>query len=104
MCPIQANDLLVKTRMPGKSYRGGQVLLSEEEQRIRESLYSDVKALAHDIGERNLWHYAALQQSVAYIRGRLERCGYEVGRQPFDVEGRQVENIEAEIAGSGGGI
>lgn len=90
--------------MPGKSYGGPPEPLTEAERVIRDKLYGDIRRVTHEIGERNLQHYDALMQSAAYIRERFEGCGYEVRSQPFTVEGRQVENIEAEIRGQKPGI
>ena len=45
---------------------------------------------------RNLWHYESLQRAAAYIHGEFTRAGYQPRHQVYEVDGRQVANIEAE--------
>lgn len=54
-----------------------------------------VEMLAGTIGERNLWRLAALERAAAYIEDTLRRDGYTPSRQAFEVQGKQVSNIEA---------
>ena len=65
-----------------------------------EALRAHVEMLATRIGERNLWQYSALQQAADYIVETLRACGYQPGRQPFEVSGVPVYNIEGELPGT----
>jgi Zn-dependent M28 family amino/carboxypeptidase len=49
---------------------------------------------------RNLWHYASLQRAAEYIEVSFAKAGYQPRRDVYDVDGRQVANIEAERRGS----
>jgi Zn-dependent M28 family amino/carboxypeptidase len=59
-----------------------------------------VDMLAGTIGERNLWRLPALERAAAYIEETLRRDAYTTSRQTFDVQGKQVSNIEAVLAAS----
>lgn len=102
--PIVSGDIFFHTQMPGKSYSGAGEPLTGEERFIREALYRDVDMLTERIGEGNLWHYGALTKRAEYIRQRFRTCGYAVQSQPYKVEGREVENIIAELKGREDGI
>ncbi len=87
-------------RMPGQSHRGPLPPLTEEQRTLEQELHSHVQTLAAQIGERNLFHHDRLVMAADYIRTTLVDAGYEVHRQPYEVEGKICENIEAEVRGS----
>ena len=57
--------------------------------------------LAEEIGERNLWRYGELQKSADYIAGVWEASSYQTERQAFQVNGREVHNLVAQLTGKG---
>jgi Zn-dependent M28 family amino/carboxypeptidase len=59
-----------------------------------------VDALASEIGERNVWRYAALRRAAEYIESELRGCGYPASRQTYEVSRLPVDNIEATLEGS----
>ena len=87
-------------RMPGQSHQGPLPPLTEEQRTLEQELHSHVQTLAGQIGERNLFHHDRLVMAADYIRTTLAGAGYEVRRQPYEVEGKICENIEAEVRGS----
>lgn len=58
--------------------------------------------LADSIGERNIWRPAALEAAATYIGTELERVGYKVQSQSYVVDGFEVRNLEAVLAGKDG--
>src|SRR5215468_8999657 len=86
--------------MPGHSYAGTLPPLSADELTVRDRLTQHVQALAGQIGERNIWRPAALDQAVRYIEATWHGQGYQVVRQPFAVEGQTVYNLEVALPGS----
>lgn len=86
-------------RMPGKSHAGPLPPLSAAESEIRDRLQQHVRALAADIGERNVWNPKALEAAAKYIEARLGELGYAVSPQEFTAAGQQVRNLQAEIRG-----
>jgi Zn-dependent M28 family amino/carboxypeptidase len=86
--------------MPGKSWSDPVPPLSAEEQLIQNKLKRHVEMLAHQIGERNVWHAEALAAAALYIRNTLEDLGYLVRVQPFDSQGLTVQNLEVELPGA----
>ena len=73
--------------------------LSQEEKQIRDNLEKHVKALSDTIGERNIRSNEQLKASRNYISAALEQSGYTLSYQKYVVEGKTVENIEAELLG-----
>ncbi len=88
------------TRMPGVSFTGALPALSPEVIELGDKLRAHVEMLGGTIGERNVWHPEALDAAVAYVREQLSGAGYEVGEQPYQVEGRTVLNLDASLPGS----
>jgi len=86
--------------MPGDSYLGMFNNLSPEEEALKHELKGHVQYLAENIGERNLWHYESLAAAAEYIKSVLTRYQYKVKMQNFEVQGKTVSNIEAEILGT----
>jgi len=87
------------TGLFGKSYSGPVLPLSEQEAVIRDNLEQHVSMLAGHIGERNVWHPAALESAAGYIKDGLEVSGYQVKEQSFKSQNLVLGNIEAELAG-----
>jgi Zn-dependent M28 family amino/carboxypeptidase len=71
-----------------------------QEQGFREWLRQDVRTLAWEIGERNLFRYPQLEAAARVIEQALKEAGYEVHRQAVVVAGMRCENIEVELIGS----
>lgn len=69
---------------------------AEAESKIRRH----VETLALDIGERNLWRYAALTRAAEYIEAELALCGYAPARQTYQVSRLPVSNVEVVLPGS----
>ena len=90
-------------RMPGESYRGELLPLAEHEQALRDELERDVRLLADEIGERNLYRPAALRKAADAIAGALGAAGYAVEREVYRVGGAVCENVWAERAGTDAG-
>lgn len=63
-------------------------------------LRKHVTSLSADIGERNVWRYAALQEAAAYIEGEFQASGYRPARQTFDVARLPVSNIDVTLRGT----
>jgi Peptidase family M28 len=85
--------------MPLKSYGGPWVPLSAEESALRDALERDVRVIAHDIGDRNLFVYPRLVQAAAWIESSLMQAGYKVRRLGFEVRDTICDNLEVEIPG-----
>jgi len=85
-------------RMPGKSVsKAGP--LSPAEVVLREELRADVQKLAGEIGERNMWHYAALNAAADFIEDSFLQAGLRTRRDSYETGGQPCHNIEAEISG-----
>jgi Zn-dependent M28 family amino/carboxypeptidase len=91
---------MIVINMPGESYRGPFQPLNAEEALIRDRLRAHVEVLADRIGERNLWHYPALQAAAAYIEDSWRDLGYRLERQEYDASGKAVRNIAVELHGT----
>ena len=87
-------------RMPGASYAGPFEPLSERERALADALRRDVEALASGVGERST--RAGLGAAADLIERSLAQAGYEVKRQPYEVEGQTWHNLEAEVRGGPG--
>ncbi len=81
--------------MPLRSYSGAFDPLSAEESAVRDNLVKDVGHLATSIGERNMIRYHALTAAADFLESRFRGMGYNVARQTYQVDGREVANIEA---------
>jgi hypothetical protein len=87
-------------RMPGQSYSGVLPPLTPAEAQLQQQLVRHVRALAGEIGERHLWRYEALQAAARYIDTTLAGWRYSVATQPFEVWGKTVHNLVAELPGA----
>lgn len=70
-----------------------QIYLSKEQISIH------VHELAGVIGERHLQKYEALLKARDYVRRSFEEAGYAVKLQSYDVQGKAVSNVIAELKG-----
>ena len=89
--------------MPGRSFHGPLPELTEDETELRGRLESHVRALAGDIGERNVLTPNALARAEEYIRRAFDGSGYQVAEQTYDIHldpSLTVRNIEVEISGT----
>jgi len=66
-----------------------------------DALRAHVRALAGDIGERNVFHPAALARAADYIERQWQAQGYAVNRQSYLVDGVACANIEVARSGAG---
>jgi hypothetical protein len=85
-------------RMPGRNITTA-AALDNAEVALRAELFSDVQALAGEIGERNTTRYAQLNAAADFIEGSLVRAGLTARRESYDLHGRACHNIEVEIRG-----
>ncbi len=85
--------------MPGSSFRGPPPALSPEEQRIEIRLRDAVGSLSGPLSPRSLAHAEKLEAAAAFLEHAFAEVGYEVSTQPFEVNGRTVRNVEAELRG-----
>jgi hypothetical protein len=85
--------------MPLKSYGGPWVPLSPEESALRDALERDIRVIAHEIGDRNVFVYPRLVEAAAWIESSLTQFGYKVHRLGFKVRSATCYNLEVEIPG-----
>jgi hypothetical protein len=83
-------------RMPGKTVSTAEPL-SPDEMALRDELCADVQKLAGEIGERNMWHYAALNAAANFIEHSFSCAGLRPRRDSYEIRGQACHNIEAEI-------
>jgi len=84
--------------MPGKNVsKAGP--LSPDEVVLREELRANVQKLAGEIGERNMWHYAALNAAADFIEDSFSQAGLRTRRDSYETRGQPCHNVEAEIQG-----
>lgn len=86
-------------RMPGRSISTA-AILNHAEIALRGELVADVRALADEIGERNVTRYAQLNAAADFIERSLARESLAPRRESYDVGGRACHNIEVEIRGT----
>lgn len=68
---------------------------------LSELLRSHVYRLSHEIGDRNLFEYAKLDEAATYIAGEFEAYGYRVELEEYPVLGQTAKNIIARKVGTG---
>jgi len=88
------------SKMPGKSYSGPFLPLSEKEKIISSNLHNHVYKLAGEIGERNIWLPSKLNAAAAYIENTWKGQKYTVRHQEYDARGVKSANLEIEIPGT----
>ena len=62
--------------------------------RVMIGLQAHVQRLAGDIGERNVFHAAALNDAASYIESEWKRQGYAVSQLMYEVSGVRCANLE----------
>lgn len=89
-------------KMPGKSYAGAFAPLTPAENRYRDQMVRDLKVLAVDIGERNVFIPKNLERAASFLEQEFRKAGYQPQRQTFPIKvyGEDVSNIEVEIRGA----
>jgi len=87
-------------RMPGRSFYGPAPQLTPDEVTLRDELVAHVQKLAGEIGERNLSHYPRLLEAAQYIETDLNRAGYQVRRDNYEIESKTFSNLEAQLGGA----
>jgi Zn-dependent M28 family amino/carboxypeptidase len=66
-----------------------------QEDRLRR----DIRRLAADIGERNIYRYPNLCDAAAFIEQSFLNAGYQPSRQEYEARSKVFSNIEAEVTG-----
>lgn len=94
---FSGGSLAWMTRMPGKSHEGPLPPTTTAQVELRDRLRSDVVSIG---GERNTEKPGTLAKTAAFIEDAFREAGYRPKRLPYDDEGVQVDNLEAEIAGN----
>lgn len=101
----------VMVQMPGESAQEPMADATPEERALAERLEFDVRVLADEIGERNLFRPEAFDRAADHIETRFQEAGLSVERESFEVretdpgalpETRaetRAENLIAEIRG-----
>ena len=86
-------------RMPGRNQPIA-AALDESEMALRAELVGHVQKLAGEIGERNMNRYPQLNAAADFIEASLAGAGVKPRRDSFELRGRSLHNIEAEIRGA----
>lgn len=87
------------TMMPGPSQGKAPTALNKSQQILDANVKSHINKLAHSIGERNMVFYSQLLESATYIDQQFRQYGYQVKSEAFDVMGKPVRNLSAELVG-----
>jgi acetylornithine deacetylase/succinyl-diaminopimelate desuccinylase-like protein len=83
------------TVVPGRPHSGPLPALTAEEESLARRLAAHIAAIASR--PHNIRHYDELEQAARYIERELVALGYAPSAQVFNVDGRDVRNIEAVI-------
>lgn len=86
--------------MPGKSYTGTLAPLTEQETKIESGLRKHIDYLSTHIGQRNMQHFGQLCAAADYVKRQFQEMKLPVKELKYSVNGKEVENIEAEIKGT----
>jgi len=86
-------------RMPGHK-TSTTAALNEAETALRAELVSDVQKLAGEIGERNMSRYPQLLAAADFIETSLVNARLTPRQDSYELRGRTLHNIEAEIRGT----
>jgi hypothetical protein len=87
-------------QMPGESYRGELLPLTQKEVALRDALQRDIEKLGSEIGERNFLHYKELMAAADFLDDSFAQAGYKVQRQGYTVDNQTYYNLEVEIPGT----
>jgi len=67
---------------------------------LADRLEAHVRALAEDIGERNIYRLGTLSDAADYIEQQWRAMGYEVIPQTYELEGVRSSNLEITRSGT----
>jgi hypothetical protein len=87
------------TTMPGSFSSGDLAPPTELESELAKRLERHVRALAGDIGERNVFRPGSLEQAAQLLEASLAGVDDRVESQRFEVRGVSVRNLEVERTG-----
>ena len=73
---------------------------NDEQISMVSALQTHVQRLAGDIGERNVFHPAALNDAASYIESEWNREGYTVSRLAYEVSGSRCANLQVTRSGN----
>jgi Zn-dependent M28 family amino/carboxypeptidase len=90
----------VKVHMPGKSFGGALPPLTGDESELSGRLAAHVRTLGGDIGERNVYHPAKLEQAAQYVEHQFRNLGFIPNVQEYQAGGQPVRNIDATQPGT----
>jgi hypothetical protein len=82
---------------PRQPFQGPLSPLDADQRTTQSRLLAHLEAVARR--PRNLDHYVELEAAANYIERCLYELGYDVKTQNYDVAGRPVRNLEADIGG-----
>jgi Zn-dependent M28 family amino/carboxypeptidase len=85
--------------MPGRSYSGPFLPLSEPERETRERVEWYVRHLSEEIGDRSIGQYDNLTKAARYIENTFWSLGYDCRKQDFTVGYAPMQNVEIELKG-----
>ena len=83
----------------GKRHKGRLPPLTPDEASATTNLKADVATLATTIGERNMDNYRQLCAAANFLADSFSALGLVVRRDEYEVNGKVVANIEAELVG-----
>ncbi len=83
----------------GVGFSGPLPALTDHEAALAKSLKQDVEKLAGEIGDRSMPNYPKLVEAAAFVEKSFQAAGYTVGRQTYEVKGRDAVNLDAERHG-----
>jgi hypothetical protein len=88
------------TTAPDSLFETAQLSFAREDVLLRDRLKDHVATLS--ASERNIAHYDGLERAAQYLEAALQNFGYTIGRQAYEVQGKQVRNIDAVIEAASG--
>ena len=87
-------------RMPGRSHDAPLKPLEGAQLPLRDALRHDVEKLAGEIGERNVFRHAKLNEAATFIEQSFKDAGYKIERQEYEALGHVCANIIVEKSGA----
>jgi hypothetical protein len=81
--------------MPAESCDGPSPPATPDQRACASRLRGHVVALASDIGERNLQHFAAFERARTYVSDALTSAGWTVTDQAYEFGGETFHNVDA---------
>lgn len=85
------------TSVPGRSFSGA---ASRADPALRRALAHDVAELAQSIGERNVFHAAALESAARFVEARMKSAGLVPKLERYTAMSCSCANVVAEIRGT----